>query len=111
MVPEAVELPDLVEWIYEENQAVPDGLDKAIPALLEWIGDRFAELEQQAGTLGWAVIPESPMILLLRNGVMPRPAVRRINGSRTLASSGSGSIGYVFPGRAAALIWIRRRHI
>ena len=57
---EAVDLPDLVEWIYEENQAVPDGLNKAIPALLEWIRDRFAELEQQAGTLGWAVIPENP---------------------------------------------------
>ena len=57
---EAVELPDLVEWIYEENQAVPDGLNKAIPALLGWIRDRFAELEQQAGTLGWAIIPESP---------------------------------------------------
>ena len=57
---EAVELPDLVEWIYEENQAVPDGLNKAIPALLGWIRDRFAELEQQAGTLGWAVVPEIP---------------------------------------------------
>ena len=57
---EAVELPDLVEWIYEENQAVPDGLNKAIPALLEWIRDRFAGLEQQAGTLGWTVTPESP---------------------------------------------------
>ena len=57
---EAVELPGRVAWIYEENQAVPDGLNKAIPALLEWIRDRFAELEQQAGTLGWAVIPENP---------------------------------------------------
>lgn len=57
---EAVELPDLVEWIYEENQAVPDGLNKAIPALLEWVRDRFAEWEQQAGTLSWAIIPESP---------------------------------------------------
>ena len=57
---EAVELPDLVEWIYEENQAVPDGLNKAIPALLEWVRDRFAELERQAGTLGWSVIPEIP---------------------------------------------------
>ena len=57
---EAVELPDLVEWIYEEDQAVPDGLNKAIPALLEWIRDQFAELEQQAGTLGWVVVPESP---------------------------------------------------
>ncbi|MBS0352645.1 MAG: hypothetical protein JSR83_01900 [Proteobacteria bacterium] len=57
---EAVELPDLVEWIYEENQAVPDGLNNAIPALLGWVRDRFAELEQQAGTLGWTVIPESP---------------------------------------------------
>ena len=57
---EAVELPDLVEWIYEENYAVPDGLNKAVPAMLEWIRDRFADLEQQAGTLGWAIIPESP---------------------------------------------------
>ena len=57
---EAVELPDLVEWIYEENQAVPDGLKNAIPALLEWIRDRFAELARQAGTLGWSVIPENP---------------------------------------------------
>ena len=57
---EAVELPDLVEWIYEENHAVPDGLNKAIPALLGWVRDRFAELEQQAGTLGWVVVPESP---------------------------------------------------
>ena len=58
---EAVELPDLVEWIYEENQAYPAGFDnKAVPALLEWIRGRFAELEQQAGTLGWAIIPESP---------------------------------------------------
>lgn len=57
---EAVELPGLVEWIYEDNQAVPDGLNKAIPALLEWVRDRFAEWEQQAGTLGWAIIPESP---------------------------------------------------
>ena len=57
---EAVELPDLVEWIYEENQAVPDGLNNAIPALLEWIRDRFAELARQAGTLGWSVIPENP---------------------------------------------------
>lgn len=57
---EAVELPGLVEWIYEDNQAVPYGLNKAVPALLEWIRDRFAELEQQAGTLGWAIIPESP---------------------------------------------------
>jgi len=57
---EAVELPDLVEWIYEENQAVPDDFDKAIPALLGWVRDRFAELEQQAGTLGWVVVPENP---------------------------------------------------
>ena len=57
---EAVELPDLVEWIYEENQAVPDGLNKAVPAMLKWVRERFAELEQQAGTLGWAVIPENP---------------------------------------------------
>ena len=57
---EAVELPGLVEWIYEENQAVPDGLNKAIPALLEWVRDRFAGLEQQAGTLGWVVVPENP---------------------------------------------------
>lgn len=57
---ESVELPGRVEWIYEENQAYPDGLNKAIPALLEWIRDRFAELEQQAGVLGWVVVPESP---------------------------------------------------
>lgn len=57
---EAVELPGRVAWIYEENHAVPDDFDKAVPALLEWIRDRFAELEQQAGTLGWSVIPESP---------------------------------------------------
>lgn len=57
---EAVELPGRVEWIYEENQAVPYDMDKIIPALLEWIRDRFAELEQQAGTLGWVVVPENP---------------------------------------------------
>lgn len=57
---EAIEMPDLVEWIYEENQAVPYEFDKAIPALLGWIRDRFADLEQQAGTLGWSVIPENP---------------------------------------------------
>ena len=57
---EAVEMYGRCEWIYEANQAVPDGLNKAIPALLEWVRDRFAEWEQQAGTLGWAVIPESP---------------------------------------------------
>jgi len=58
---EAVELPGRVAWIYEENQAFPAGFDnKAVPALLEWIRDRFAELEQQAGTLGWVVVPESP---------------------------------------------------
>ena len=45
---EAVELPDLVEWIYEGNQAVPDGLNKAIPALLEWIRDRWQALEAAA---------------------------------------------------------------
>ena len=58
---EAVELPGRVEWIYEENQAYPAGFDnKAIPALLEWIRDRFADWEQQAGILGWVVVPESP---------------------------------------------------
>ena len=56
---EAIELPGLVEWIYEDNQAYPADLDKIIPALLEWVRDRFAEWEQQAGTLGWTVIPES----------------------------------------------------
>ena len=57
---EAVEMYGRVAWIYEENQAVPDGLNKAIPALLEWIRDRFADWEQQAGILGWVVVPESP---------------------------------------------------
>lgn len=57
---EAIELPGLVEWIYEDNQAVPDDFDKAIPALLGWIREKWAELEQQAGTLGWTVTPESP---------------------------------------------------
>ena len=57
---EAIELPGRVAWIYEDNKAVPDDFDNAVPALLEWIRDRFAELEQQAGTLGWAVIPENP---------------------------------------------------
>ena len=57
---EAVEMYGRVAWIYEENQAVPDGLNKAIPALLEWVRDRFADWEQQAGTLGWVVVPESP---------------------------------------------------
>ena len=57
---EVVELPGRVAWIYEDTQAVPDDFDKAVLALLEWVRDRFAELEQQAGTLGWAVIPENP---------------------------------------------------
>ena len=58
---EAVEMYGRCEWIYEENQAYPAGFDnKAVPALLGWIRDRFAELEQQAGTLGWVVVPESP---------------------------------------------------
>ena len=57
---EAVDLYGRCEWIYEENQAYPDDFDKAVPALLEWIRDRFAELEQQAGILGWVVVPESP---------------------------------------------------
>ena len=57
---EAVELPGRVAWIYEENQAVPYDMDKIIPALLGRIKGRFAELEQQAGTLGWSVIPENP---------------------------------------------------
>lgn len=58
---EAVELPGLVEWVYEYNQAYPAGFDnKAVPAMLEWVQNRFAELEQQAGTLGWVVVPESP---------------------------------------------------
>ena len=57
---EAVEMYGLVEWVYEENYAVPDDFDEAVQALLEWIRDRFAELERQAGTLGWAIIPESP---------------------------------------------------
>ena len=57
---EAVELPGRVAWIYEENYAVPDDFDEAVQALLEWTRDRFAELEQQAGTLGWVVVPESP---------------------------------------------------
>lgn len=58
---EVVELSGRVEWIYEENQAYPAGFDnKAAPAMLEWIRERFAELEQQAGTLGWTVIPEDP---------------------------------------------------
>ena len=57
---EAVELPGRVAWVYEENYAVPDDFDEAVQALLEWIRDRFAELEQQAGTLGWTVTPESP---------------------------------------------------
>ena len=58
---EAVDLYGRVAWIYEENQAYPAGFDnKAVPALLEWIRDRFADWEQQAGTLGWVVVPESP---------------------------------------------------
>ena len=58
---EAVEMYGRCEWIYEENQAYPAGFDnKAIPALLEWVRDRFAEWEQQAGTLGWAITPEIP---------------------------------------------------
>ena len=58
---EAVEMYGRCEWIYEENQAYPAGFDnKAVPALLGWIRDRFAELEQQAGTLGWVVVPEIP---------------------------------------------------
>lgn len=57
---EAVEMYGLVEWVYEENQAVPDGLNKAIPALLEWVREKWAELARAAGTLGWTVIPESP---------------------------------------------------
>ena len=57
---EAVELPDLVEWIYEENQAVPDGLNKAVPAMLQWVREKWAELARAAGALGWAIIPESP---------------------------------------------------
>lgn len=57
---EAVEMYGCCEWIYEENQAVPYDMDKIIPALLGWVRDRFAELEQQAGTLGWVVVPETP---------------------------------------------------
>jgi len=58
---EAVELPGRVAWIYEENQAYPADFDNnAVPAMLKWVRERFAELEQQAGTLGWSVIPENP---------------------------------------------------
>lgn len=49
---EAIELPGLVEWVYEENQAVPDGLNKAVPAMLQWVREKWAELARAAGTLG-----------------------------------------------------------
>ena len=58
---EAVEMYGRCEWIYEANQAYPADFDNnAVPAMLKWVRDRFAELEQQAGTLGWLVIPENP---------------------------------------------------
>lgn len=57
---EAVELPGLVEWVYEENQAYPAGFDnKAVPAMLQWVREKWAELARAAGALGWAIIPES----------------------------------------------------